>query len=180
MTRSETLGRMLFRGFLPIILPVELSATLALEQIYAVGLETVEFSARRHNVLQLVAQTKRSFPRVAVGVSGLVEDGRVRQHLLSRGMEMPSLAEAGADFLSSNVPFTAQTYERYRDTHILMPGVSTPGEAMAATDLGANLLRFTVPHVAGGMGYLRALDQLTSQSLPICTVGPVRFELQAG
>lgn len=183
MTRLETLGKLLYRGFLPIILPDELAAMPTLEQIVAVGLETVEISGRRQGVLPLVAEAKRSFPQLAVGVSGLVEAGRLRDHLLARGTALPSFAEvadAGADFLSGNAPFSDALYERFGSTHILMPGVATLGEAVRAADRGANLLRFIVPHVSGGTAFLRALDLQTHQCLPICTVGHIRFELQAG
>ena len=183
MTRMETLGKLLYRGFLPIILPDELSVMPTLEQVVAVGLETVELSARRKGVLSLLAEAKRNFPQLALGVSGLLEDGRLRDHLLRRGTELPSIAEAaeaGADFLSSNAPLADATYDRYRSTHILMPGVATLGEAVTALDRGANLLRLIVPHLSGGTSFLRALDQQTQQCLPICTFGQVRFELQAG
>lgn len=183
MTRLETLGKLLYRGFLPILLPDELAVLPTLEQIVTVGLETVELSARRQGVLQLLADAKRRFPQLAIGVSGLLEDGRLRDHLLHRGTEAPSIAQAadaGADFLSSSAPFSEAVYERYGSTHILIPGVATLGDAVTAVNRGANLLRFMVPYLSGGTNFLRALDQQTHQSLPICTVGHVRFELQAG
>ena len=183
MTRLETLGKLLYRGFLPIMLPDELAVLPTLEQIVAVGLETVELSARRQGVLQLLATAKRNFPQLAIGVSGLLEEGRLRDHLVRRGTELPSIAQAadaGADFLSSNAPFSEAVYERYGSTHILIPGAATLGDAVTAVNRGANLLRFIVPYLSGGTSFLRALDQQTHQSLPIFTVGHVRFELQAG
>jgi 2-dehydro-3-deoxyphosphogluconate aldolase / (4S)-4-hydroxy-2-oxoglutarate aldolase len=183
VTKFETLGKMLYRGLLPIILADELPLLPTLEQVVAAGIDTVELAARRPAVIASLAEAKREFPSLAIGVGGLIEEGRLRDHLLAKGLPCPSIAEAaegGADFLASSMPFREPTYQLYRETLVLMPGVSTPGEAVWAVDMGANLLRFTVPHVAGGTGFLRALDALTGHSLPICTTGPVRFELQPG
>jgi 2-keto-3-deoxy-6-phosphogluconate aldolase len=90
------------------------------------------------------------------------------------------VVSAGASFLVSNLPFAPKTYERHGENQVLVPGVTTPGEAFEALNLGANLLRFVVPHIAGGAGYLRALDALTHQGFPFFIAGPVRFELLAG
>lgn len=183
MSKFETLGKLLYRGFLPILLADELPLLPTVEQISLAGIEAVEISALRREVLTTLGEIKRAFPTLAIGVCGLLEDGRLRDYIIARGTELPSIAEAveaGADFLSSSLPFREETYRRYRETHVLMPGVDTAGEAVLAVDLGAALVRFMVPHLFGDTGVLRALDLITHQSLPICTTGPVRFELQPG
>lgn len=183
MTKRETLGKILYRGLVPIILPDDLPALACLEEVLRLDIEAVEISALRPGLLELIAEARRRFPRLAIGVGSLMEQGRLKDQLARNRTSLPSIAEvvsAGADFLVSNLPFAADTYGKYAETHVLVPGVTTPGEAAEALNLGANLLRFVVPQITGGPGYLKALDTMTHRSFPFFTAGPVRFELQAG
>ena len=183
MTIPETLGKILYRGFVPIILPDRLSVPLCLDELVSVGIEAVEISCLREDFLRVVAETKRQYPNTAIGAAGLMEEGRLKDHISANSTPLPSIqqaVDAGVDFLVSHLPFGETTYERYGQSHVLVPSVITPGEAQQAVDAGAHLVNFLVPYLAGGPVYLKALDAATGYSLPIFTTGQVRFELLPG
>lgn len=183
MTRLETLGKLLFRGLVPAVLPDELPAMDCLQLMDALDMEAVEISAHRPQALELLTQAKRRYPHMAVGISALLDDGPLRNHIVASGASVPTLAEvvdAGADFMVSMLPFREQTYERYRDTHVLVPVVTTLGEGYQALEWGANLLKIVNPQIYGGPNYFRALDAMTYHTFPFFTMGAGRFEILPG
>ena len=179
MTRAETLGKILYRGFVPIILDDELPVMDCLEQMLALGIEAVEMSCRNPQALMLIQEAKRRFPDLAVGAATLLEDGRMRDAVNAAGRPVPSVpqvVDAGADFLVSLLPFRQATYERFGATHIIISGVTTPGEGHQALDWGANLLKFSNPHLLGGPDFFRGIDPATYNSFPFFLTGGMKYE----
>lgn len=180
MNKSETLGKILASGFVPIVVEDNLPVLDCLEQVVAMGLEAVEISCRHPQALALIGQARRSFPGLAVGAATLVEDGRLREFLCRSGRAVPSVAEAvdaGADFLVSMLPFREETYTGFADSHVIVAGVSSVGECHRALDWGANLLKFVNPHLLGGPDYFRAMDPASYHSFPFFLTGGMRAEV---
>lgn len=183
MTKAETLGKILYRGIVPIVLDDGLPVLECLEQVLAAGIEAVEISCRHPQAASLVRQVKGHFPELAVGAATLLEDGRVRDCVNAHGRPVPSISEvvdAGADFLVSLLPFREPTYDRYRDTHAIIAGVATPGEGQQALDWGANLLKFSNPHLLGGPDFFKGIDPATYLSFPFFTTGGMKADLLPG
>lgn len=184
MTRAETtLGKILYRGFVPIVMDDDLPVMECLEQVLASGLEAVEISCRNPRALELIQQAKRQFPDLAVGAATLLEEGRMRDCVNAGGRPVPSIPEvvdAGADFLVSLLPFRQATYERFAETHVIIAGVATPGEGQQALDWGANLLKFCNPHLLGGPDFFKGMDPATYNSFPFFTTGGMKFDVLPG
>jgi 2-keto-3-deoxy-6-phosphogluconate aldolase len=181
--KRETLGKILYRGLVPIITHDRLPPTECLEQVVEAGLEAVEISCRHPEALALISMAKRHYPELAVGAATLVEDGRLHGFLNSHGRPVPGIDEAvdaGADFLVSMLPFRQGTYESHGDSHVIISGVDTIGEAQQALDWGANLLKFTNPHLMGGPEYFRSLDPATYASFPYYVTGGIRVNIAPG
>lgn len=183
MTRSDTLSKILLRGFVPVIVADRLPVMQSLGQILEAGVEAVEISCRHPQALELIREAKDRFPSLAVGAATLVEDGRLRDFVNAQGQPVPSIAEvvdAGADFLVSLMPFREATYERFRDRVVIISGVATPGEAAQALDWGANLLKYVNPHLLGGPEFFKALDPATYRSFPFFVTGGMKPNIAAG
>lgn len=183
MTKRETLGSILQAGLVPLVLADDLPVLECLAQMVSFGLEAVEISIRHPQVLSLIGQAKSRFPQMAIGACGLMEDGRLRDFLNASGPPLPSIAQcvdAGADFLVSMLPFTESTYERYRDTLVIVPGVFTAGEGHRALELGANLLKFVNPQLLDGPDLFRALDETTYHAFPHFITAPMKCHHAGG
>jgi 2-keto-3-deoxy-6-phosphogluconate aldolase len=145
MRRKDViLGRILKSGLVPIYIHDTLDVCRLAEASIAAGVHAVEVSCRRPDVTKVVRRLRSEFPDLAVGVASLIEDGAYYDFLQERGPRFPRIAEAvdaGADFLVSALPFTKETYDRFRDLPII-PGVYLPSEAKAQLDLGASLVKF--------------------------------------
>jgi len=183
VTVAETLGRILCRGLVPIIVGDDLPPLKCIEQVAAVGLEAVEISCRRPEATRFIAEAKRQFPQLAVGAATLLEEGRLRDSVNSTGHYVPTIDEAvraGADFIVSLLPFRQPTYERYAGQVGIIAGVKTPGEAAQALDWGANLVKFVNPHLEGGPDFFRALDPATYRSFPFFVTGGMKYDVLPG
>lgn len=183
MTRTDTLSKILLRGFVPVVVADRLPVMDCLGQLLEAGVEAVEISCRHPEALELLGEAKRRFPSLAVGAATLVEDGRLRDFVNAQGQPVPSIAEvveAGADFLVSLMPFREATFERFRDQVVIISGVATPGEAAQALDWGANLLKYVNPHLLGGPEFFKALDPATYRSFPFFVTGGIKPNLAAG
>jgi len=183
MTRNETLGKILRRGFVPIVIHDRLPPLECLQVVLEAGIEAMEISCRHPQALALIEEAKRRFPELAVGAATLIEDGRLRAWINATGRPVPAIDEvvdAGADFLVSLLPFREATYERHAHTHVIISGVATPGEGQQALDWGANLLKFVNPRLLGGPDYFRGLDPATYKSFPFFVTGGMRPELLPG
>ena len=183
MTVAETLGKILYRGFVPIIVGDDLPPMRTIEQIAAVGIEVVEISCRRPEATRFIAEAKREFPQLAVGAATLLEEGRMRDFVNGTGHYVPTIAEAvdaGADFIVSLLPFREPTYERYAGQVGIVAGVKTPGEAAQALDWGANLLKFVTPHLVGGPEFFTAMDPATYRCFPFFVTGGMKHDVLPG
>ncbi len=182
MTKSETLGKILYRGFVPIVIQDKLPPLECLAVVRDAGIEAVEISCRHPEALTLIGQAKDQFPELAVGAATLLEEGRMRDWVNATGRPVPTIdavVDAGADFLVSLLPFRQTTYEKHSDQCVILAGVSTPGEGQQALDWGANLLKFVNPKLLGGPAYFKGLDPATYKSFPFFVTGGMRPELLA-
>jgi 2-keto-3-deoxy-6-phosphogluconate aldolase len=183
VTVAETLGKILYRGFVPIITGDALPPLPCLEQIQAAGIEAVEISCRRPDAVRLIAEAKRQFPDMAVGAATLLEEGRMRDHVNSTGHYVPAIDEAvdaGADFIVSLLPFREPTYERHAGRVAIIAGVKTPGEAAQALDWGANMVKFVTPHLVGGPEFFTAMDPATYRCFPYFVTGGMKYGVLPG
>lgn len=183
MTRNETLGKILCRGFIPVLSYDQLPMLECIRLAVEVGLEAVEISCRHPEAVDLIAEAKRRYPELAVGAATLVEEGRLRRFIAGGGHPLPSIEQvvaAGADFLVSMLPFRQETYENYREKLVLIPGVQTLGEGHQALDWGANLLKYANPQLLGGPEFFQRSDPATYRSFPFFTTGGMKRNIVAG
>jgi 2-dehydro-3-deoxyphosphogluconate aldolase/(4S)-4-hydroxy-2-oxoglutarate aldolase len=183
VTVAETLGKILYRGFVPIIVGDDLPPLRCIEQLVAVGLEAVEISSRRPEAARFIAEAKAQFPQLAVGAATLLEEGRMRDFVNGTGHYVPTIAEAvdaGADFIVSLLPFREPTYARFAGQVGIVAGVKTPGEAAQALDWGANMVKFVTPHLVGGPEFFTAMDPATYRCFPYFVTGGMKYGVLPG
>lgn len=72
--------------------------------------------------------------------------------LRQRRGDMPTLAELadlGVDGFVSAMPLSASTISHWSATHLLMPGIETPTEAVRAVEAGAHFAKFFTASTSG-------------------------------
>ena len=178
--KTKTLGTILKAGFLPNLINDALDPVKLVEAVLSAGVGAMEISCRRPDTLEKLGTLKHHFPDMCFGVSSLIEDGPYYDFLQKRGPRFPSIAQAvdaGADFLVSILPFSAEIHARYPQRPII-PGVETAAEAKAQLDLGASLIKFCNPVMKGGPAYIKSISGGPIHfGLPLLLTGGMRPEL---
>jgi 2-dehydro-3-deoxyphosphogluconate aldolase/(4S)-4-hydroxy-2-oxoglutarate aldolase len=125
------------------------------------GVELLEVTLRTPAGLEAIRRIAAEVPQAVVGAGTVTTPAEVAR-----------VAAAGARFAVSP-GFDAALAAAARDHGLpLMPGVMTPGEAMAAMAAGLSLLKFFPAAAAGGTAMLKALAG-PFPSLRFCPTGGV-------
>lgn len=149
MTRQAILAR-IDRSRLIAILRADRAEVLlpAAQALLAGGVDVVEFALTTPGAIDQIRAARRRFgPELVLGAGTVI------------GMAAAEAAlAAGAQFLVApclQLP-VLHLCHRYRRDVLLIPGVLTPTEIVAALDAGAELVKL-FPASLGGPGYLREL-----------------------
>ncbi|MEM8799711.1 MAG: bifunctional 4-hydroxy-2-oxoglutarate aldolase/2-dehydro-3-deoxy-phosphogluconate aldolase [Pseudomonadota bacterium] len=111
------------------------------------GIRVAELTLRTSAALDAVASMKAAEPDLVVGMGTITTPADIYRS-----------KDAGADFLVSPGLTSELASELLACGLPSLPGVATAGEAMAATSLGFEVLKFFPAKPVGGLGYLKALS----------------------
>lgn len=147
MSEGDVSNAVLSRRVIPVVVIKELETALPLvEALGQGGLPVAEVTFRTEaaaDAIRLIAAETG----VLVGAGTVV-----------RPEQVDLAVEAGARFIVTP-GFSARVVERCRELNILViPGVATATEVIAAVDAGLDLLKFFPAQAAGGVPLLRALQ----------------------
>lgn len=135
-------------GIIP-VLTVEARADAAplARALHAGGLRVIEMTMRTPDALAILSMMKEEQPELLVGM------GTIRTPA-----DIKSAVGHGADFLVSP-GLTPGLADALLDCAVpSLPGVSTASEAMRASELGFNGLKFFPAEAAGGIDFLKSLS----------------------
>lgn len=109
------------------------------------GISIAEVTLRTADAIKVLKEMKRAEPRLLVGMGTVLSGGDAARSV-----------DAGADFLVSP-GMTPNLLAGLGDARaIMIPGVATASEAMAASEAGFSLLKLFPATVAGGVAALKA------------------------
>jgi 2-dehydro-3-deoxyphosphogluconate aldolase/(4S)-4-hydroxy-2-oxoglutarate aldolase len=165
------------QAFVPIFVADRFDALALAEAAQEAGATAIEITCRRPMARVEVRQVKQSFQDLIVLVGSVVDDGPLLDHLRRRDPQFPSIAQlvdAGADGFVSALPLTASTIERYAPTHLMIPGVETLSEAVAAVQHGAHFAKLFTADLAGGASRVARLTCAATHGLvPLFVTGGI-------
>lgn len=135
------------QGWIPIFVDDGRDALKLTEACVEAAVSTIEVTCRRPEALEEIRRIKDRWPELTVLAGSTVDDDRVAQYVHERGSPLPTidqLADAGADGFVSIFPFAQTTIRKYASTHLLIPGVSTLGEAYSMIVEGAHFAKMVL------------------------------------
>ncbi len=147
MTRSDVSTAVMSRRVIPVVVIRELETALPLADALELGgLPVAEVTFR-------TAAAADAIRRIATETAVLVGAGTV-----VRPEQVDLAVGAGARFIVTP-GFSAEVVERCNEQNVLViPGVATATEVIAALDHGLDVLKFFPAEAAGGVTLLRALQ----------------------
>lgn len=146
---NETIGRKYAalhrQGWVPIFVNDKLDAVRLAEVCAQRGCRAIELTCRRARVMDEIRDIRRNFPDLLILVGSVVDRSVLLPYLQSRRTDFPDmeqLADLGADGFVSQLPMSERTIRQYAGRSLLIPGVETLCEAVAALDAGAHFVKF--------------------------------------
>ena len=147
MTKEEVRARIVELAIVPAVRAANAEdALFAAEAVSRGGLPIVELTMTVPNATELIAQLVKQHPRMVVG-AGTVLDLETARACLS----------AGAKFITSPGLDLEMVEFCVKAGVIVMPGVLTPSEIIAAVKAGADFVKIFPCTQLGGVDYLQAL-----------------------
>jgi len=161
MTKTEVRARIEEIGIIPgIRVSTPERARFAAEAVYRAGIPIAEITMTVPGALDVISQLARDFPDLVVG-AGTVLDIETASRAL----------DAGAGFLTSTGLVPEVVEFALKNNVVVFPGVMTPTEVIAASRMGADLVKVFPCGPLGGPGYIRTLKLPFPQLSLIATGG---------
>lgn len=134
------------QGWIPIFVNDSLDALRLAEICVENGFKAIEVTCRRPRVAEELAQIRSAFPELIILVGSTVDDDSVLLPFLrSRRPDMPSLEQLtglGVDGFVAQLPFSQTTIKKYSNQYIMIPGVESMAEGVAALNAGAHFTKY--------------------------------------
>ncbi len=149
---------------IPVIVVDELSQAAPLAQaLFNGGLKVLEITLRTPVALEAMKLMKAAVPEAIVGAGTIVSPE-----------DVTAAVEAGADFLVSPGA-TDVMIDAVQAANIpMLPGVSTPSEAMHLSSRGFSFLKFFPAEAAGGVAMLKSIGGPLAK-LRFCPTGGINL-----
>lgn len=169
MTRDDVRQRILEIGIVPVVRAASADdGRRAAEAVCAGGIPVVEITMTVPGAVDLIAALARSIGKDVLIGAGTVLDAETAARCL----------DAGAQFLVSP-GFDAETVKLALSLDVVMiPGVLTPSEIMAALKTGADIVKVFPCGTVGGAKYIKALRG-PFPDVPMIPTGGVNLETAA-
>jgi len=180
MSLKDTYVTLHRQAWVPIFVRDRLDAVLLADVCVEAGLDVIEITCRRANVVEEIRRIKAAHPDLFLLVGSTVDNDDMVHFLRRRGRDQPTLeelADLGVDGFVAQFPFSDATIERYRHTHILVPGVECGAEAYHLVSAGAHFAKIHCAPVLGGPDFIRAITASPTHGLlPIFVTGGVTVD----
>ena len=144
LQKQKTLNKLIRQGWLQIFVNDNYDSYMLVEAAVEAGCTCIEYTIRRKDARAMIPWIKKNVSDMSVFVATLVDGSRAEKYLSQNVNSFLSVDEAvdlGVDGLISFLPFCKETYKKYADDLVIIPAVSTPGEAIEQFELGASLVK---------------------------------------
>jgi len=180
MSLRETYLFLHRQGWLPIFVRDRFDANLLAEACIEAGARVIEVTCRRPGALREIRSIRSAHPELRILAGSTVDSETMVRFDRGRGGSLPSfaeLADAGADGFVSQFPFCDETIERFRRSHVLIPGAESGAEAYGLIARGAHFAKLYAVSLFGGPAYVRAVSGAPTHGLlPFFVTGGVSRE----
>lgn len=168
------------QAWVPIFVRDRFDAVFLADVCVEAGLSVIEITCRRPGVVEEIRRIKAQHSDLLLLVGSTVDSDEMVRFARRRGGDLPrleELADLGVDGFVAQFPFSDATLERYRRTHVLIPGVECGAEAYHLVSAGAHFAKIHCAPVLGGPDFIRAITASPTHGLlPIFVTGGMTTE----
>lgn len=164
------------QGFIPIIVADDYNIEHEVEACVKAGLNVIEYTQRRADIATIIPKIKKQYPELIIIVGSMIDSEKLiisqqknYQHLKT----MAQWSALGVDGFVSMLNFCPETIAKYKNTHLLIPAVYNPNEALSSIDSGAHFVK-----VVGDWNLLKQLNSAPLfKFVPVAITGGIKLEL---
>ena len=135
------------QAFVPIFVHDAFSTETLLEGCRLAGVRAIEYTQRREDSNQVIPTLRKRFPETTVMVGSTIDCEAIVRQMRRHHPQLLTISELApyVDGFVSMLPYSDETLEAYRDTHLLIPTAETSGEALRQMRHGATVIKVCGP-----------------------------------
>lgn len=135
------------QAWVPIFGQDEYHTQTLLEGCRLAGLNAIEYTLRRPDANEIIPTLKAKFPDAVVFVGSTIDDGKIVLQMRDKFPQLMTIGELApyVDGFVSILPYSNETLQKYRDSHLCIPTAETGGEALRQMKNGAAFIKVLGP-----------------------------------
>lgn len=134
-------------AWMPIFGKDDFDTEVLLEGCRLAGLSVLEYTLRRPDADRVIPTLQKRFPEALIFAGSTIDDERIVRQMKGKFPQLLTVAELAphVDGFISMLPYTDETLEKYRATHLCIPAAETGGEALRQMKHGAAFIKVIGP-----------------------------------
>lgn len=135
------------QAWVPIFGQDEYHTQTLLEGCRLAGLNAIEYTLRRPDANEIIPTLKAKFPDAVVFVGSTIDDDKIVLQMRDKFPQLMTIGELApyVDGFVSILPYSNETLQKYRDSHLCIPTAETGGEALRQMKNGAAFIKVLGP-----------------------------------
>jgi 2-keto-3-deoxy-6-phosphogluconate aldolase len=138
------------QSFVPIFVADNFDTVTLLEGCKLAGVRVIEYTLRRADAHTVLPGLKKKYPEFTILVGSTIDSVSIVRQMRAKHPQLLSVDEVApyVDGLVSMLPYSNETLEKYRATHLLIPTAETSGEALRQMSHGATAIKVCGPDLS--------------------------------
>ena len=139
--------KLIEQAWIPIFVDDEFDTEILLEGCRLAKLDVIEYTLRRKDADKVVTSLKARFPKAVILMGSTIDSDEIVSERKEHFTQLMTLSELAphVDGFVSMLPFSDETLQKYRNTHLCIPTAESGGEALRQIKSGAAIIKVLGP-----------------------------------
>ena len=135
------------QAFVPIFVFDSFDTEILLKGCELAGVNAIEYTLRRADANEVIPTLKERYPDKAIFVGSTIDSDDIVIQMKNKYPQLMTISELApyVDGFVSMLPYTNETLNKYKNTHIIIPTAETSGEALRQMSNGATMIKVCGP-----------------------------------
>ena len=135
------------QAFVPIFVKDEFDTETLLAGCDLAGVSVLEYTLRRTDAHKVIPTLKDRYPDRVIYVGSTLDSDEIVSQMREKHPQLLTMGELSpfVDGFVSMLPYSNETLEKYRATHLMIPTAETSGEALRQMSHGATVIKVCGP-----------------------------------
>ena len=135
------------QAFVPIFVRDAFDTEILLAGCELAGIHVIEYTLRRPDAHKVIPTLKNRYPDHVIYVGSTLDCEAITRQMREKHPQLLTIGELApfVDGFVSMLPYSDETLEKYRKTHLMIPTAETSGEALRQMSHGATVIKVCGP-----------------------------------